>query len=678
MKVLFIGNSITMHSPAPDIGWYGNYGMAASCEENDYVHTLCRLIEQRGKKVDALVYNAADFERNPESFDLVTLSNLRDFQADIIIVRLIENVPREKLQSFGAAYVKLLEYINKNRRGKVFCTGSFWKNEWGDKILREAASEYGASFISLEMVQSGEFQAIGQFEHSGVAAHPSDKGMQAIAEIIYREVLRSGALERAKVAPVPTGVKSTEYYTVKVDGIKAPCYECRVSAMPFNRVWPGSQRPLDQTELAAFTVFEMSSPVTVEVTATKEFKNVVIRPLSRGITPTLSGNKIEFTIDRPGQFSLELDGRHNNLHIFADPAEQYEDKEKADYYFGPGVHHVGRIELKSNQTMYVDSGAVVYASVKAEDAENVKIIGHGVIDCGELERHDPLVWETDGLMNFIRCKNVTVDGVILKDSNWWSITAANCEWVDIHNVKTIGMWRYNTDGFDFVNSRNVHVSDCFLRNFDDVIVLKGLRVHNIAPDGSKIPLHYEHINMENYLIERCVVWCDWGGALEFGAETVADEYRNITFRDIDIIQNVGGGLRIQSGDRATIHDVLYENIRVEYSADIRACVYQSSDDMVYAPEDVPSVPALICGWMYCNMWTDDGILGNIYDVKYKDIYVYADEGISVPAISFTSADENHKFDNIVIDGVYFNGKRLQTKEEANIITNAYTGKIDFI
>ena len=29
-RVLFLGNSITLHAPAPNIGWTGNWGMAAT------------------------------------------------------------------------------------------------------------------------------------------------------------------------------------------------------------------------------------------------------------------------------------------------------------------------------------------------------------------------------------------------------------------------------------------------------------------------------------------------------------------------------------------------------------------------------------------------------------------------------------------------------------------------
>ena len=39
-RVLFVGNSITLHGPSPKIGWTNNWGMAATARDKDYVHLL--------------------------------------------------------------------------------------------------------------------------------------------------------------------------------------------------------------------------------------------------------------------------------------------------------------------------------------------------------------------------------------------------------------------------------------------------------------------------------------------------------------------------------------------------------------------------------------------------------------------------------------------------------------
>jgi len=100
-----------------------------------------------------------------------------------------------------------------------------------------------------------------------------------------------------------------------------PVYSCRVSAVPFNQVWPGYQRPADQTEFAGFAHWGMSSPVSVEITSKRSFTNVFVRPGSREFRPTVSGRAITFALAKPGQVTVELDGPHHALHLFADPPE---------------------------------------------------------------------------------------------------------------------------------------------------------------------------------------------------------------------------------------------------------------------------------------------------------------------------------------------------------------------
>ena len=486
----------------------------------------------------------------------------------------------------------------------------------------------------------------------------------------------------AVLTPLPPGETPCELYDVTVNGEPAGLYKLRVSAIPFNRPWPGKERPVDQTEEAAMLYFEMNAPVEISVKARENIENIAVRPLSKGVKATVEGDTATFTLTEPGQYSVEINGRRHNLHLFADPPENRGEygrsvKDRFTYYFGPGVHRVGNLKLNSGESVYVAAGAVVHGAIQARDAKNIRICGRGIIDYSEMSRHDPLRWEEDGIVNFVRCENVTVEGIILRDSSWWTITSFNCNNMNFRSLKAVGMWRYNSDGFDFVNCTNVHVDGCFLRNFDDVIVFKGLRIREMAEgyneNGKGAKRHpYELVSPRNYLVENCVLWCDWGGAMEIGAETVADEYSNITYRNCDIIHVADGAMRIQSGDRAVIHNVLYDDVRVEYSKYDLPSIFQQGDDMKYEPAPGYSVTPVILGWMYNNLWTRDGIYGNVYDVTYRDIAVYTDEGMPAPKIVLKSVDNEHKFDRIRVERFTLNGKPFRPETELSEFTKEFT------
>ena len=49
------------------------------------------------------------------------------------------------------------------------------------------------------------------------------------------------------------------------NGHEVPLEDCRISAMPFNRVWTGKQRTPDQTRLAKFASFDLTKPGTLEI-----------------------------------------------------------------------------------------------------------------------------------------------------------------------------------------------------------------------------------------------------------------------------------------------------------------------------------------------------------------------------------------------------------------------------
>ncbi|RZM14589.1 MAG: SGNH/GDSL hydrolase family protein, partial [Pedobacter sp.] len=66
--VLVLGNSMTIHAPSVELGWYGNWGMAASSKDKDYVHIL-----ETKLQMPVVPVNISAWERNHTTFDLSTL-----------------------------------------------------------------------------------------------------------------------------------------------------------------------------------------------------------------------------------------------------------------------------------------------------------------------------------------------------------------------------------------------------------------------------------------------------------------------------------------------------------------------------------------------------------------------------------------------------------------------------
>jgi hypothetical protein len=171
-------------------------------------------------------------------------------------------------------------------------------------------------------------------------------------------------------------------YSVKINGCEVELNTARVSCEPHNRRWPGHQRQIEQTELVNFLSFAIDGVAEFEITPKTPFEKVTIRPKSLGITPEIKDGVIKFTLNKPQYFTVEAYGRSKALHVFADPMPDYNVDFKSDgvIYFGKGEHHAGEIHLESNQTLFIDEGAVVYGIVRAKDAKNVKILGRGILD----------------------------------------------------------------------------------------------------------------------------------------------------------------------------------------------------------------------------------------------------------------------------------------------------------
>lgn len=191
-RVLFLGNSITRHGPAPKIGWNDDWGMAASAKENDYVHLVAAgLAAQAPKPPEIQFKNIADFERGLATYDLdASLKAEFAFKPTLVIVAIGENVAAlgtdDAKQQFKSSLQKLFAKIRASG-ATLLVRSCFWADAAKDGILRDACAENGGIFVDIGALgkdESNYARSERKFEHAGVAAHPGDKGMKAIAAAI--------------------------------------------------------------------------------------------------------------------------------------------------------------------------------------------------------------------------------------------------------------------------------------------------------------------------------------------------------------------------------------------------------------------------------------------------------------------------------------------------------------
>lgn len=380
-------------------------------------------------------------------------------------------------------------------------------------------------------------------------------------------------------------MSNVKQYKVTVNGISKDVQKVTVSAFPLNRVWTGEQRIKEQSEEAYFVSFDLSSASEIEIEVNEDFECYEIRPRSFALNARRDGRKIFLTLDRPMNFTVETDGSNNTLHVFANPKKSLPSGNVI--YYGAGEHKADLIWLESNQTLFIDEGAVVYGVVYAKDAENIKIMGRGVLDASPYRRGNddnaggrevidalldrgfsPVDMKFHGNLVLNHCKNCLVEGVILKDAPMWSTIIRNdCENITIDNIKIVGQWRYNSDGINICTSKNVTIKNSFVRSFDDCIITRGAYLEG------------EEGNVESVLVENCVLWCDWGKCIETWCGHKPTEIKNVVFKNNYLIHLNATALNITvwyGSNRSVVKDITYENIYIDLDGDYYSLQYDNS------------------------------------------------------------------------------------------------------
>lgn len=398
--------------------------------------------------------------------------------------------------------------------------------------------------------------------------------------------------------------------------------------------------PLDAllAEKADFAVFECTGIADITVTAVSPVAGAQIKPLSRGITPFTEGRTLRFQIDGPQCLCIDIPGL-KPFFIYANAPET--DKPSPDdsgiHYFAAGrIHDAGEIILKTGETLYIETGAVVRGFVHSTGADRVSIRGHGILDgrCHSYAKGDRV-----RSVSFEHCTQVRVFGIVMIEPVSWMLVFVCCRDVHVDGLKQIGSCM-SSDGIDIVSSKNVVIENCCLRNDDDNIAVK-------AGTFKDSQLH-DH-DVDNVLVRRCVFLNGHpGNVMEIGYELSTGRVANIVFEDIDVLNGHGDGavFSIHNGDRAVVENVRWENIRVEHYWD-----------------------KLVDFRVVRSRYNKDAERGIIRHIRLKNIRVvhaYFNPGCSVSLISGYNAQKPVR--DILFEDFYLNEHKVTSADELELHT----------
>ncbi len=280
-----------------------------------------------------------------------------------------------------------------------------------------------------------------------------------------------------------------------------------------------------------------------------------------------------------------------------------------------GIWMTGPVTLKSDTTLNLLDGAIIkfidnpelyrpvytrwegarcwamHPCIYAENAENVSVTGSGVIDGSgrnwwkalrekkanakgpEAKYEKELASLNVGyekqpsggggrqfqflrpaLVQFNRCHNVTLSGVKLINSPFWTVHPIFTDDIRIENITIFNPADSpNTDALDIDSCTNVVIRGCYINVGDDGICIKsGADADGIAANA---PTH-------NVLVENCTVSSAHGGAV-IGSETAAG-IRDVVFRNCNFL-GTDRGIRIKTrrGRGGLIENLEFRNISID-------------------------------------------------------------------------------------------------------------------
>lgn len=182
-RIAFVGNSLT--AAGPIYTWTGQWGMAASQPDKDYVHRTQLLLTAKTGVIPEIRIFSADLHR--ETAIAVAAEDVADYRPTVLVVQMGDNA------EIGATYDQYRDAYRRLRDaapGATLVYVGIWRElERGDDYIRQLAREDKAAYVEIhDLFLDAANQAQGCTDTNGVCWHPGDTGMAAIASRIIAAI----------------------------------------------------------------------------------------------------------------------------------------------------------------------------------------------------------------------------------------------------------------------------------------------------------------------------------------------------------------------------------------------------------------------------------------------------------------------------------------------------------
>lgn len=258
-----------------------------------------------------------------------------------------------------------------------------------------------------------------------------------------------------------------------------------------------------------------------------------------------------------------------------------------------GTYLTGAIQLKSGVELHLESGATLlgstdpkdyyqlqvggegdvvrkdnskYGLILAQGARDIKLTGYGTINgqgrelaltidslckAGILkdENYSTRLRRPSEIMRpklffFSECDGVEISQLTLRESACWGLSFDQCRRMKLDNLTVLNRAYWNNDGIDLTDCADVEVANCYINAADDGICLKSYHLHGVS----------ENIHIHDCHIESSA------SAVKFGTASWG-AFRDISIRNIDVLNTFRSCIAIESVDGAKIENILVDGMK---------------------------------------------------------------------------------------------------------------------